>query len=78
VGLSAYCLKAKPIRNSLSPKISYFAGKVLSLTSSLEALTPMAAAPLYTYIYKATYLTVPGAVYMLSSGLYVVNFGFFL
>lgn len=51
------------------------AGKVFSLTSSLEALTPVAATPLYTYIYKATYLTVPGTFYMLSSGLYVVNFG---
>ena len=54
---------------------SYIAGKVFSLTSSLEALTPVAATPLYTYIYKATYLTVPGTFYMLSSGLYVVNFG---
>lgn len=55
-----------------------FAGKVFSLTSSLEALTPVAAAPLYTYIYKATYLTVPGAFYMLSSGLYVVNLALLL
>ncbi|XP_059481079.1 lysosomal proton-coupled steroid conjugate and bile acid symporter SLC46A3-like [Neocloeon triangulifer] len=51
-------------------------GKVFSLASSLEALTPIAAAPLYTIIYKATFLTVPGAFYMLSSGLYVANFVF--
>jgi hypothetical protein len=70
---------AKKLKIGFNQQVSYnITGKVLSLTSSLEALAPVAAAPLYTYVYKATYLTVPGAVYMLSSGLYILNFGFFM
>lgn len=42
-------------------------GKVFALTASAESLTPLAASPLYTYVYKSTMIVLPGCVYYLSS-----------
>lgn len=48
-------------------------GKVFALTASAESLTPLAASPLYTYVYKATMVLLPGAIYYLSSILNLVT-----
>lgn len=50
-----------------------FAGKVFALTASAESLTPLAAAPLYTYVYKHTITFLPGAVFYLSAALNLVT-----
>lgn len=50
------------------------AGKVFSLTSSLESISPMGSAPLYTYIYTNTLDTFPAAFNIISAGTYVICF----
>uniref|UniRef100_A0A1B6ETU1 Major facilitator superfamily (MFS) profile domain-containing protein n=1 Tax=Cuerna arida TaxID=1464854 RepID=A0A1B6ETU1_9HEMI len=47
-------------------------GKVFALTSILESFTPIGAAPLYTFIYRNTFLQVPGAVFLLSATLSII------
>jgi PCFT/HCP family folate transporter-like MFS transporter 1/3 len=49
-----------------------FTGTVFAFTSVVEALTPIAASPLYTFVYNATLLTFSGAFYILSSALYAL------
>ncbi|KAG8283800.1 hypothetical protein J6590_007808 [Homalodisca vitripennis] len=44
-------------------------GKVFALTSILESFTPIGAAPLYTFVYRNTFLQVPGAVFLVSAAL---------
>uniref|UniRef100_A0A8D9BUR0 Solute carrier family 46 member 3 n=1 Tax=Cacopsylla melanoneura TaxID=428564 RepID=A0A8D9BUR0_9HEMI len=48
-------------------------GKVFALTASAESLTPLAASPLYTYVYNSTITFLPGCVYYLSSVLNLVT-----
>lgn len=48
-------------------------GAVFALTSVVEALTPIAASPLYTFVYNATLLIFPGTFYMVSSALFAVD-----
>jgi PCFT/HCP family folate transporter-like MFS transporter 1/3 len=50
-----------------------FTGTVFALTSVVEALTPLAASPLYTFVYNATLLTFSGTVYVLSSTLFALD-----
>lgn len=50
------------------------AGKVFSLTSSLESLSPIGSAPLYTFIYTRTLDTFPAAFNIISAGTYVICF----
>ncbi|XP_030385667.1 proton-coupled folate transporter-like [Scaptodrosophila lebanonensis] len=45
-------------------------GKVFALTTSLESISPLIAAPLYTYVYNATLLQYPGTFNFISAGLY--------
>lgn len=48
-------------------------GAVFALTSVVEALTPIAASPIYTYVYNATLLTFPGTFYIVSSAIFAVD-----
>lgn len=41
-------------------------GKIFSLTTSIESLTPLASAPIYTYVYKQTMAWYPGAFNLIS------------
>ncbi|XP_052872510.1 proton-coupled folate transporter-like [Anopheles cruzii] len=45
-------------------------GKIFSLTTSIESLTPLASAPLYNYVYKSTLSWYPGAFNLISAFLY--------
>lgn len=42
-------------------------GKIFSLTTSIESLTPLASAPIYTYVYKQTMSWYPGAFNLISA-----------
>ncbi|XP_062541923.1 probable peptidoglycan muropeptide transporter SLC46 [Armigeres subalbatus] len=42
-------------------------GKIYSLTTSIESLTPLASAPIYTYVYKLTMSWFPGAFNLISA-----------
>lgn len=39
----------------------------------VEALTPIAASPIYTFVYNATLLIFPGTFYIVSSAIFVVD-----
>nr|CAD7257394.1 unnamed protein product [Timema shepardi] len=58
------------IANSVQP---HEIGKVFSLTSSLEAITPLAAGPLYTLLYNSTLNYFPGACYVLSAAMFLAD-----
>ncbi|XP_058463174.1 tetracycline resistance protein, class D [Malaya genurostris] len=45
-------------------------GKIFSLTTSIESLTPLLSAPFYTYVYKKTLPWFPGAFFLISSAVY--------
>ncbi|KAH8277556.1 hypothetical protein KR018_000688 [Drosophila ironensis] len=45
-------------------------GKVFSLTTSLQSISPLGAAPLYSAVYKATVHVYPGVFNFISVGLY--------
>ncbi|XP_011182950.2 tetracycline resistance protein, class A isoform X1 [Zeugodacus cucurbitae] len=49
-------------------------GKVYAVISSLQTLSPLASAPVYTGIYRATLESYPGAFYFLSASIYLVCF----
>lgn len=42
-------------------------GKIFSLTTSIESLTPLLSAPVYTYVYRATLPWYPGAFNIISA-----------
>lgn len=42
-------------------------GKIFSLTTSIESLTPLASAPIYTYVYRQTMSWYPGAFNLISA-----------
>ncbi|KAL7736108.1 hypothetical protein ACLKA6_003842 [Drosophila palustris] len=44
-------------------------GKIFALTTSMEMVSPLGAAPLYTAVYKATVATYPGAFNFISAGM---------
>ncbi|KAJ6642007.1 hypothetical protein Bhyg_06953 [Pseudolycoriella hygida] len=48
-------------------------GKIYSLTTSLESISPLGSAPLYSYVYSNTLGTFPGAFNVISAGLYSIN-----
>lgn len=50
-----------------------FTGAVFALTSALEALMPIAASPLYTFVYNATLLTFPGTFFIMSAAIFAVD-----
>ncbi|BFG04190.1 proton-coupled folate transporter [Drosophila madeirensis] len=47
-------------------------GKIFALTTSMESVSPLGAAPLYTSVYKATVEFYPGAFNFISAVLYFV------
>ncbi|CAD7014373.1 uncharacterized protein LOC101459008 isoform X2 [Ceratitis capitata] len=49
-------------------------GKIYAVISSLQTLSPLASAPVYTGIYNATLQSYPGAIYLLSASIYLVCF----
>lgn len=49
-------------------------GKVFSITTSFEAIAPLASAPLYTYVYTNTFKTFAGAYNLISAVVYFSNF----
>uniref|UniRef100_T1PBL8 Major Facilitator Superfamily protein n=1 Tax=Musca domestica TaxID=7370 RepID=T1PBL8_MUSDO len=51
-------------------------GKIFALTTSLESLSPLIAAPLYTIVYNATLAYHPGLFNFISAGLYLLCFTF--
>ena len=46
-------------------------GAIFSLLASLEASVPLMTSPLMTLVYNSTLTTFPGAIMLLSAGLYV-------
>jgi hypothetical protein len=50
-----------------------FTGAVFALTSVVEALTPIAASPLYTLVYNATLRVFPGTFYIVSSAIFAMD-----
>uniref|UniRef100_A0A0K8W010 Proton-coupled folate transporter n=2 Tax=Bactrocera latifrons TaxID=174628 RepID=A0A0K8W010_BACLA len=47
-------------------------GKIYAVISSLQTLSPLASAPVYTGIYRATLESYPGAFYLLSAAIYCI------
>lgn len=47
-------------------------GKIFSLTTSIESLTPLLSAPVYTFVYKKTIPWYPGAFYLISATVYFI------
>ncbi|XP_053677068.1 proton-coupled folate transporter-like [Anopheles nili] len=47
-------------------------GKIFSLTTSIESITPLLSAPLYTYVYKSTLAWYPGAFNLITAMLYFI------
>lgn len=47
--------------------------KIYSLTSSIEAMSGLGAAPLYTAVYSSTLSTFPSAFYLITAGLYMIS-----
>ncbi|CAG2067194.1 unnamed protein product [Timema podura] len=58
------------IANSVQP---HEVGKVFSLTTSLEAITPLVAGPIYTLLYNSTLNYFPGALYVLSAAMFLAD-----
>lgn len=58
------------------PHVSIIVGKIFALTTSLESLSPLIAAPLYTTVYNATLDYYPGIFNFISAGLYLLCFTF--
>ncbi|XP_046384261.1 proton-coupled folate transporter-like isoform X2 [Ischnura elegans] len=48
-------------------------GKIFTLTASLEALVPLAAQPLYTYLFNNTLQSFPGAFFILSALMFFID-----
>lgn len=49
-------------------------GKVYSLITSIEVLSPVAAAPIFAIIYNRTFETFPGAFNLINAGFYALGF----
>uniref|UniRef100_A0A6E8VLP0 Major facilitator superfamily (MFS) profile domain-containing protein n=1 Tax=Anopheles coluzzii TaxID=1518534 RepID=A0A6E8VLP0_ANOCL len=45
-------------------------GKIFSLTTSIESITPLFSAPLYTFVYKSTLAWYPGAFNLITATVY--------
>lgn len=45
-------------------------GAIYSLTASIENLTPLGSAPLYTFVYAATIDSYPGAFNLVTAGIF--------
>lgn len=76
--ISVFKILSSPMCRSLISTIvpNNEIGKVYSITSSIEALSGLGSAPLYTYIYSNTLTTFPGAFQLITAGVYVLNLGF--
>ncbi|CAO1438511.1 unnamed protein product [Diamesa serratosioi] len=77
-GISVFKILSSPMCRTLISTIvpNNEIGKVYSITSSIEALSGLGSAPLYTYIYSNTLKTFPGAYQLITAGVYVFNLGF--
>ncbi|KAF4527965.1 hypothetical protein B566_EDAN017296 [Ephemera danica] len=78
--LAAFAFLTKAVSvttKALAPKpwVLYL-GKVFSLASSLDALTPIAASPLYTLVYNETFHVMPGAFFLVSAVIFVIDIVF--
>lgn len=51
----------------------WISGKVFAFTFSLESILPIASGPLYVSVYDSTLSFLPGAVYLLTAGIGVIN-----
>ncbi|KAH8355703.1 hypothetical protein KR200_010257 [Drosophila serrata] len=58
----------KAILSTVTPRSEL--GKIFSLTTSLQSISPLGAAPLYTAVYQATVQFYPGIFNFISVGLY--------
>lgn len=47
-------------------------GKIYSLTTSMESISPLGSATLYSFVYSHTLNTFPGAFNLISSGVYMI------
>ncbi|XP_013112907.2 proton-coupled folate transporter [Stomoxys calcitrans] len=65
---------ARAILSHVAPSTEV--GKIFALTTSLESLSPLIAAPLYTSVYNATLEFYPGLFNFISAGLYLLCFTF--
>ncbi|XP_059225954.1 proton-coupled folate transporter-like [Stomoxys calcitrans] len=65
---------SRAIHSFVTPPLEV--GKVFALTTSLESLTPLIAAPLYTSLYSLTLSTHPGIFNCISASLYTLGFSF--
>ncbi|XP_022224755.2 proton-coupled folate transporter [Drosophila obscura] len=64
----------KAILSQLTPSSEI--GKIFSLTTSLQSLSPLGAAPLYAAVYQATVASYAGAFNFISVGLYFLCYCF--
>lgn len=64
-----------PMGRSLLSKIisTEEIGKIFSLIVTLETLSGSLSSPLYTYVYNSTISYNPGAIFLVSAGLTVIN-----
>lgn len=49
-------------------------GKVFAATTSFEALSSLASSPLYTIVYSKTMILFPGAFFLITACVYILNF----
>ncbi|XP_077293870.1 putative peptidoglycan muropeptide transporter SLC46 [Arctopsyche grandis] len=78
LGASICCLRAVsgPINRAILTKIvpTEDAGKVLSLTTSLETIVPLISTPIYSFVYQNTLTTFPAAFNIMTAILYGLSF----
>lgn len=55
-------------------KVKFVSGKVFAFTSTLEAIAPFAASPVYTEVYNAVISTKPLYLYFVSAGFWFLAF----
>lgn len=58
--------------------ISYFLGKINSLSGVCEVVAPLVYQPLYSFVYQKTLNTLPGAFFLVGSSLTLPTAGIFL
>uniref|UniRef100_A0A1B6FAS2 Major facilitator superfamily (MFS) profile domain-containing protein n=1 Tax=Cuerna arida TaxID=1464854 RepID=A0A1B6FAS2_9HEMI len=74
-GFSVFTVLINPLSRSQLSKLvpGDELGKIFAFTSFLEAIAPLTASPLYTFVYKATLDTLPSAIFWLSTGLCCIS-----
>lgn len=74
-GFGLFRLLATPVFRSILSNILPHSeiGKVYSATTAFEALSGLGAGPLYSNVYKKTYLTFPGAFHLITSTVFLID-----